>query len=92
MNVRKATMVLLHGSVAPGFEAVQMEFARNFSERGEVGAALSIYARGEPVVDLWGGYRDRRTRAPWEQDTLMLMYSARREGRNWASRRRPWLR
>ena len=72
----KTTDAPLHGTVASGFEAVRREFARNFSERGEVGAAISIYHRGEPLVDLWGGYRDGRSRAPWEKDTLVLMYSA----------------
>ena len=76
MNTQKTTGVPLHGTVAPGFEPVREEFACNFSERGEVGAAVSIYHRGEPIVDLWGGYRDGRTCAPWERDTLVLMYSA----------------
>lgn len=76
MNKEKSTGAPLHGTVASGFEAVRKEFARNFSERGEVGAALSIYHRGEPLVDLWGSYRDGQTRAPWEKDTMVLIYSA----------------
>lgn len=66
---------LIHGSVEPGFEAVEKEFRRNFSERGELGAACAIYHRGKKVVDLWGGYRDHETRAPWEKDTLVLVFS-----------------
>ncbi len=48
--------------VAPGFEEVRAEFERNFAERGEIGAAVAAYWRGEKVVDLWGGRRtpDRR--------------------------------
>ena len=41
------------GSVAPGFEEVRTEFERNFAERGEIGAAVAAYWRGEKVVDLW---------------------------------------
>jgi CubicO group peptidase (beta-lactamase class C family) len=67
--------VPLRGSVAPGFEPVREAFARNFSERGEVGAACAVYRRGEPVVDLWGGLRDRASDAPWEEDTLVLVFS-----------------
>ena len=63
------------GDVAPGFEPVREEFERNFSERGELGAACCAYARGEKVVDLWGGSRDRNTGAPWEEDTLVLVFS-----------------
>lgn len=66
----------IHGHVAPGFEEVRAEFARNFAERGEVGAACAAYYRGRPVVDLWAGYCDARRRAPWQEDTLVLVFSA----------------
>ena len=69
-------MTSIHGMVAPGFEAVQAEFVRNFTERGELGAACAIYHRGQKVVDLWGGYRDERTQALWEEDTMVIVYSA----------------
>jgi len=64
-----------HGQVAPGFEEVEREFARNFAERGELGAACAAYVRGEKVVDLWGGVRDARDGSPWGEDTLVLVYS-----------------
>ncbi len=56
--------------VAPGFEEVEAAFKANFEQRGEVGAACAIYHRGRLVVNLWGGYRDLKTRAPWSADTL----------------------
>lgn len=65
----------VHGEVAPGFEEVEREFRANFTRRRELGAACAIYHRGEKVVDLWGGYRHLETRAPWLQDTLVLVYS-----------------
>ena len=66
---------MIHGSVSPGFEEVETEFKRNFTERDELGAACAIYYKGEKVVDLWGGYRDEATLAPWEKDTLVLVFS-----------------
>jgi len=66
---------MIHGLTASGFEDVEAEFRKNFEERGEVGAACAIYHRGKKVVDLWGGYRDDRTHAPWEEDTLVLVFS-----------------
>jgi CubicO group peptidase (beta-lactamase class C family) len=63
------------GDVAPGFEHVADEFRRNFAERRELGAACAIYHRGEKVVDLWGGHRDRAARRSWEEDTLVVLYS-----------------
>jgi CubicO group peptidase (beta-lactamase class C family) len=65
----------VHGEVAPGFEAVRTEFERNFVERGELGGACAVYYQGRKVVDLWGGYRDAKTRSPWQEDTLVLVYS-----------------
>ena len=39
MKSSLTTNAPLHGNVAPGFEAVQTAFARNFTERGELGGA-----------------------------------------------------
>jgi CubicO group peptidase (beta-lactamase class C family) len=63
------------GYVAQGFEQVRIEFERNFVERGEIGAAVSAYWRGEKVVDLWGGRRTPDGDAPWEEDTMALVNS-----------------
>ncbi|GAA1575656.1 serine hydrolase domain-containing protein [Kribbella hippodromi] len=51
------------------------EFARNFAERGEVGAAFAAYHRGELVVDLYGGTADPDTGRRWDHDTIHLMFS-----------------
>jgi len=67
---------LVHGDVDEGYGPVADEFRRNFAERGEVGAACTVYKDGRKVVDLWGGYRDGRTRKPWEQDTLVTVFSS----------------
>jgi CubicO group peptidase (beta-lactamase class C family) len=64
------------GLVAPGFEEVRAEFARNFAERREIGAAVAAYWRGEKVVDLWGGHRTPEGDAPWTEDTMVVVMSA----------------
>ena len=66
----------VHGFVAPGFEEVRREFEANFARRGELGAACAVFHRGQKVVDLWGGYRDANTGAPWEEDTMVIVFSA----------------
>ncbi len=76
MAATAANQVVIEGTVAPGFEPVRAAFAENFSRRGELGAACAVYQHGEKVVDLWGGIRDRATGAPWEEDTMVLVYSA----------------
>jgi len=69
------TKGVLCGGVKPGFEAVQEAFAENFARRNELGAACAIYYRGEKVVDLWGGIRNKQTGEPWEQDTMAGVWS-----------------
>jgi CubicO group peptidase (beta-lactamase class C family) len=64
-----------HGWTAPGFEGVRDAFDANFSNGLEIGASFSAYHRGVKVVDLWGGVADAETGAPWEEDTLMLVFS-----------------
>ncbi len=65
----------VEGMVAPGFEEVRSELERNFAERGEVGAAVAAYWRGEKVVDLWGGRRAPADEAPWREDTMVIVFS-----------------
>ena len=60
----------VHGHCEERFATVREAFARNFRDHGEVGAALCVYQHGRPVVDLWGGVRDRPRRhrgkrTPW---------------------------
>ncbi|MFB7992869.1 serine hydrolase domain-containing protein [Streptomyces sp. NPDC056002] len=57
------------------FDAVRAAFEKNFTERGELGAAVTVLIDGAPVVDLWGGWADAaRTRA-WERDTVVNVWS-----------------
>ena len=68
--------VVVQGHVSRGFEAVREAFADNFARRRELGGACCVYRRGERVVDLWGGIRDKRTGEPWEQNTMVIVHSA----------------
>jgi CubicO group peptidase (beta-lactamase class C family) len=68
-------MLTAGGQVSPGFEGVRDAFERNFAERGEIGAAVAAYWRGEKVVDLWGGHRTPDGDAPWTEDTLVVVMS-----------------
>jgi len=66
----------IDGYVATEFEPVLDAFAQNFDARGEVGAAVSVYLDGQPVVDLWGGLADPTNGGRWQEDTIVLVYSA----------------
>ena len=67
---------VVEGHVSRGFEIVRETFEENFTRRGEVGGACCTYHRGEKVVDLWGGVRNKATGAPWQRDTMVVVHSA----------------
>jgi CubicO group peptidase (beta-lactamase class C family) len=67
---------VVRGHASSGFETVREAFTENFVRRRELGGACCVYHRGEKVVDLWGGIRNKRTGEPWESDTMVVVHSA----------------
>ncbi|GAA0486674.1 serine hydrolase domain-containing protein [Parasphingorhabdus litoris] len=65
----------IDGTTSTKFQRVKEEFARNFAERGEVGASVCVSVNGETVVDLWGGVADPATNTAWERDTISIVFS-----------------
>ncbi len=65
----------IQGTCDPKFEKVKVMFEENFTERDDVGASVAVSVEGEYVVDLWGGHRDRAKSLPWEEDTIVNVYS-----------------
>jgi len=57
-------------------ERIEPLFRENFEKYGGLGAAVSIWPNGKPMVDLHGGFRDARREKPWTPDTLVLIWSA----------------
>jgi len=51
-------------------------FAENLASRHELGGAMAAHQHGVPVVDLWGGIRNKTSGEPWERDTMVVIYSA----------------
>lgn len=49
--------------------------ANQLASGEELGAAICVTVDGEPVVDLWGGYRDIERTVPWTADTLVNVFS-----------------
>ena len=63
------------GSVADGYERVAETFARQLRSGRQIGGSFCAYRRGERVVDLWGGMRDRDSGERWERDTRIVVFS-----------------
>jgi CubicO group peptidase (beta-lactamase class C family) len=70
-----STAPLISGICADEFTGVREAFARNFTERAEIGAAVAVWVDGDLVVDLWGGSADGAGARPWRRDTLASVFS-----------------
>jgi len=70
-----ASSVDIGGFCNPQFERVKQVFEENFEQDEELGASLAVFVEGEPAVDIWGGFVDRKQTLPWQEDTITLVFS-----------------
>src|SRR5271156_4432553 len=66
----------VQGAADPNFGCAVRSFASLFPGRRFGGGALCVYLDGEPVVDIWTGWADRRGEVPWTADTGAMVFSA----------------
>ncbi len=66
-------MILETGQV---LQRLKPLFDENFERFGELGAAVSVWQNGKPIVDLYGGFCDAGRQKPWTADTVVLVWSA----------------
>ena len=67
-------MAEVHGTCDKRFDAVRVALAESLDD-ADVGASAAVFVDGEPVADLWGGYKDAKKTEPWEQDTITNVWS-----------------
>ncbi len=78
VNSRDRSAALPHGiqgAADPSFGCTVRAFSQLFPGRRFGGGALAIYLHGEPVVDVWTGYADRRGTEYWTADTGAMVWS-----------------
>jgi CubicO group peptidase (beta-lactamase class C family) len=51
-------------------------FQENFEKFGELGAAVSVWQNGKPLIDFYGGFCDGVREKSWTADTIVLVWSA----------------
>lgn len=73
MSVQATTV---SGICAPKFARVKEAFEQNFRVNDEIGASLSVYTGGDCLVDIWGGHLDRAKSLPWQDNTLVNVWSS----------------
>ncbi|ORA09721.1 serine hydrolase domain-containing protein [Mycobacterium angelicum] len=64
------------GAADSNFACVVRAFAKMFPGRRFGGGALAVYLDGQPVVDVWTGWADRRGKVPWSADAAPMVFSA----------------
>nr|WP_070960945.1 serine hydrolase domain-containing protein [Hyphomonas sp. Mor2] len=65
----------ISGFTAPGFEPVLDVFEDNFAEDTELGAGFAAYLDGDLIIDLKGGFADRKKETVWSSETIVPVYS-----------------
>lgn len=68
-------MIEIYGFVKSGYEPIKAAFADNFNRNLEEGAAICLIHKGEKVIDIWAGTKDKRRQLPWQEDTLVPVFS-----------------
>jgi CubicO group peptidase (beta-lactamase class C family) len=78
VNNRERSAALPHGiqgAADSNFACTVRAFDQLFPGRQFGGGALAVYLHGEPVVDVWTGYADRRGTEYWTADTGAMVWS-----------------
>ena len=79
MKIQSLPRIPLGGDYDPLFEKVVIAFKYNMTLDPrfgkELGASVCVFLNGKKVVDIWGGYKDKRKIFPWERNTITCMMS-----------------
>ena len=65
----------LAGQCEPQFSSVRAALKSSLESGADVGASVSVTHRDKTVVDLYGGYLDAARSEPWQQNTIINVYS-----------------
>jgi CubicO group peptidase (beta-lactamase class C family) len=68
-------MAEVQGTCEPRYESVRTTLAGQLDRGEDLGASVAVLVRGEPVVDIWGGWADEDKTRPWERDTITNVWS-----------------
>ncbi|MCT7659833.1 esterase/beta-lactamase LipL [Mycobacterium deserti] len=65
----------VQGAADSNFACTLNGFSQLFPGRRFGGGALAVYLHGEPVLDVWTGYTDRRGTQYWTENTGAMVFS-----------------
>lgn len=67
--------VEISGFAPARFARVKDVFAASFAAGEELGARFTLVEAGEVVLDIWGGFADRKRTLAWDERTLAPVFS-----------------
>lgn len=68
-------MTQIHGTWDPRFDRVAELLQASVASGAEVGASVYVSIDGQPVIDIWGGWKDREHSGEWDTDTIVNVFS-----------------
>ena len=68
-------MSKVSGYCDPAFAKVGEIFSQAIASEYELGASLAIEHKGKMVVNMFGGHKDLQRAKPWEQNTIVNVFS-----------------
>lgn len=69
-------MAVVQGICDPRFESVRALFEKKVAAGEELGASITVNIDGKDVVDIHGGYTDEARATPWDENTIVNVWSS----------------
>jgi CubicO group peptidase (beta-lactamase class C family) len=66
---------MISGYCEEKYIPVKKIFEEYFLKQEEIGAAFAIYKEGKPLIDLYGGFKNKNKKN-WEENTIVNVFSA----------------
>lgn len=65
----------IQGYCEPQFKQTREVLKHSLESGDDLGASFAVTIDGKPVVDIWGGYLDDDKTRPWQENTIVNVYS-----------------
>ncbi len=66
---------MINGYCGDKYNTVKKIFESYFLKQEEIGASFAIYKEGKPLIDLYGGFKNKNNKN-WEENTIVNVFSA----------------
>ena len=66
---------MINGYCEEKYNPVKKIFESYFLKQEEIGASFAIYKEGKPLIDLWGGFKNKNDKK-CQENTIVNIFSA----------------